>query len=226
MNRVALGFGLGLAAASLLGQTTTTIPVPVPSAGAAPPPPPAAPAQPVELEMRLGRNVYPVRINQPFTVTTPKGEKVDVVIRRRDVLQFSGGGIRFSYPRQMQVTTQSSGGVLTISAESVGSTLALIQVFNVPTSPASVRKQLADTFKKEFRERGAKSVTSRPAQRRMLGAVRSGELLEWAVAGQRLRSEIYAFQKDGATVAVVFQRPAEDEKQAARYFTIISDSLR
>src|SRR5689334_25363361 len=112
MNRVLAGVALGFAAATVLGQTTTTIPVPVPKGSSTTPSAGAATTgQPVELEMRLGKNTYPVRINQPLTVTTPKGEKVDVVIRRRDVLQFTGAGITFSYPRQMQVSTSNAEGV-------------------------------------------------------------------------------------------------------------------
>ena len=227
MNRVLAGVALGFAAATALAQTTTTIPVPVPKGSSTTPAAAAAPnGQPVELEMRLGKNTYPVRINQALTVTTPKGEKVDVVIRRRDVLQFTGAGITFSYPRQMQVSTQSAEGVTTVTAESLGSTLALIQVFNVPTSPADVQKQLADSFRKEFKQRGAGGPTYKPVQRKIGGASRKGALLEWNLAGQRLRSEIYAYQKDGLVIATVFQRAAEDEKQATRYFAIISDSLK
>lgn len=228
MNRVLAGVALGFAAATALGQTTTTIPVPVPKGSSTTPAAAAggSTGQPVELEMRFGKSTYPVRINQALTVTTPKGEKVDVLIRRRDVLQFTGAGITFSYPRQMQVTTSNAEGVTTVTAESLGSTLALVQVFSVPTSPDAVQKQLADSFRKEFKQRGASGPTYKPMQRKIGGTSRKGALLEWNLAGQRLRSEIYAYQKDSLVIAAVFQRAAEDEKQATRYFAIISDSLK
>lgn len=221
MNRFWLGVGLGSTVTALfLAQAP---PLAVPSPAGAPPP---SPSQPVELEAQVGKNVYPVRINQPITIVTPKGERVPLLVRRRDVLHFTSGPVSFSYPRQMQVSSETGDGYVTVTAESVGSTVALVQAYTAATTPDAVRRQLSTSFKREFAARGGKLSGSKPSQRKIAGGTRQGERLEWVLAGQRLRSEIYAFNKGEVVLAVVLQRTADEEKQASRYFAIIADSLK
>src|SRR5688572_360383 len=106
MNRILIGFTAGIAAAAAFGQA-----------------PPGA-----ELEIQVGKNTYPVRVNQSVTVTTPKGEKVPIIVRRRDVLSFSSAEVSFLHPRQLQPTSSTSDGVKTITLEGTDSPLALIQL--------------------------------------------------------------------------------------------------
>ena len=219
MNRFLLGVSAGAAGALLFTQTPP-LRVPAPTESG-----PLSSAQPVELELQMGKSVYPVRVNQPFTVTTPKGERMEVVVRRRDVLRYSGTGVTFSYPRQLRLNATRDESSRTLELEGHGSILALVQVFTVPTTPAAVRKQFSESFRREFKSRGGK-FTVRPIHHRIAGAARSGELFEWALGGERLRSEVYAFQLGRSPVAVLLQRSADDEVQAKRYFAILADSLR
>lgn len=219
MNRFLMGMTAGAAGVMLLGQGAP-LRVPSPAEGG-----PLGTAQPVELELQLGKTVYPVRVNQPFNVTTPKGERVQAVVRRRDVLRYSGTGVTFSYPRQLKLNATRDESSRTLELEGHGSILALVQVFTVPTTPAAVRKQYSDSFRREFKSRGGK-FTVKTIHHRIAGAARTGELFEWALGGERIRSEIYTFQIGQGTVAVLLQRSADEEVPAKRYFAILADSLR
>jgi hypothetical protein len=44
----------------------------------------------VEFELRVGNTKYDVAEGKTFSIVTPKGERVELLLRRKEVLQFAG----------------------------------------------------------------------------------------------------------------------------------------
>jgi hypothetical protein len=204
---IALGVLAGVGATAVVGQNAPAL-------------------APAEFDLQVGKTVYAARVNQPLTITTPKGEKVPVTIRRKDVLRFQSPTLTFLYPRQMQVDAQTLGGVTHITVESVNSPLALLQVYPEPATSAQARRDLVEGLAKEFRDRGGRVSGPRPTRRAISGIGREGDLLEIDLAGSKLRAEVFAFPRGKQVVAAVFQHDMDDDATARRYFAIIADSLK
>jgi hypothetical protein len=179
-------------------------------------------------ELQVGKMSYDVVEGKPFFITTPKGERLEVVLRRKESLQFNDAGISFNYPSALQVSTDKGSGVTTIKLDSVKSLLALIQVHAATTSADELRATFLEELRKEFKSRNAEFLESsgKPAKRRFGGIEREGQALEFLLAGARMTTEVYAFAKDKAVIAVVLQHAKDDADLASKYFTIITDSFK
>src|SRR5688572_25029396 len=88
--------------------------------------PAGAPAPGPEYDLRIGGATYPVAPGQPFTITTPKGEKLQVVLTFRDPLHFESDGVAFDYPRAMHVTAKREEGMVAVTVRSTGHYFAQI----------------------------------------------------------------------------------------------------
>ena len=180
-----------------------------------------------EFELRVGDTVYQVSPDQPFTITTASGEKLQAVLKRKEILRFTAPEISFNYPREMKVSAERSAGLLSVSVEATESPLAIVQVYSVPTTPAEIRKSLVDELTTRFKNEKAKFLpgNGRAVKRKIAGAERDGQALELMLASLKMRSEVYTFTKGKAVVAVVLQAAADDEALAKKYFQVISDSM-
>jgi len=207
---VALGVVAGALTSAVIGQNA----------------PAPAPQPPAEFDVQVGKTVYSARVNRPLTITTPKGEKVPITIRRKDVIRYESPTVTFLYPRQMVVDAQTLAGVTHITVDAPNSPLALVQVYPEPSTSAQVRRDLLEGLAKEFRERGGKVTPAKPLRRAVGGAGREGDLLEVELSSAKLRAEVFTYPRGNQVIAVVFQHEQEDEATARRYFAIIADSLR
>lgn len=181
-----------------------------------------------EFELRIGNTKYDVAEGKPFSIVTPKGERVEVVLRRKEVLQFAEHGVSFNYDSSMKVEVTKDVGVITISVESIASPIAMIQIHSVSASPDDIRNVLLQTLRDEFKSRGAEFLegSGKTVKQQFRGVDREGQYLEFLLGGERLRMEIYAFQKGNTVISVMFQHLASDVDLAKKNFSVITSSLQ
>jgi hypothetical protein len=178
-------------------------------------------------DLKVGDATYAVTPGQPFTITTPGGEKLEAVLVPREFLRFEEHGISFNYPRDQKVTTETEEGVVSVTVEGVASPLVIVQAYPPLVSVAEVRKLATAEFIKEFKANGGRFAhAGKPVQRSIGGVNRAGTVLEFTLLGQKNRMEVYAFSHGGATRAVFLQHDLEDAAAAKKLFAVIADSLQ
>lgn len=181
----------------------------------------------LEFELRVGNTKYDVAEGKTFSVVTPKGERVELLLRRKEVLQFAEHGVSFNYDPSMKVDVTKELGVVTISVESIAS-LAMIQIHSIPVSPGEVRDTILQSLREEFKSRGAEFLegSGRTVKRQFRGVDREGQYLEFLLGGERMRLEVYAFQKGKTVMSIMFQHLASDVEPAKKQFSVIINSLQ
>jgi hypothetical protein len=181
-----------------------------------------------DLEILVGNQVYDATLGDPVAVTTPGGEKVQIIVKKKELVSFNNYGVSFFYNNDMTLSLDEDEGVATITLESTQSPLAIVQVYSVDTTPQEVRNALINSFKNEYSSRNVKFLenTGTTLSQNFSGVKTEGELLDFMLAGQRMQSEVYAFQKGNDVVAVVFQYDLEDGDLAAKYFSPITKTLK
>lgn len=182
----------------------------------------------VEFELRVGSTKYDVAEGKAFSIVTPKGERVELLLRRKEVLQFADHGVSFSYDSSMKVAVAKELGVITISVESTASPLAIIQIHYAAVRPDEVRDALLQGLREEFKSRGAEFLegSGRTVRRQFRGTDREGQYLEFILGGERTRLEVYAFQKGNTVMSIMLQHLAGDAELAKRHFPVITNSLQ
>ena len=182
----------------------------------------------VEFELRVGSTKYDVAEGKTFSIVTPKGERVELVLRRKEVLQFEGHGASFNYDSSMKVEVEKELGVVTITVEATSSPMVLIQVYSVAVSPEEVRDSLLRGLREEFKSRGAEFLegSGRTVKRQFRGIEREGQSLESVLGGERMSIEVYAFRKGDTVMSIMLQHLASDAEMAKKYFSVITNSLQ
>lgn len=181
-----------------------------------------------EFELLIGNTKYDVAEGKTFSIVTPKGERVELVLRRKEVLQFSEHGVSFNYDSSMKVEVTKELGVVTIAVESIASPIAMIQIHSVPAKPNEVRDALIQTLREEYKSRGVEFLegSGGPVKRQFRGMDREGQYFEFLLGGERMRAEVYAFQKGNTVMSVMFQHITSDVELAKKHFSVISNSLQ
>jgi hypothetical protein len=181
-----------------------------------------------EFELLIGNTKYDVAEGKTFSIVTPKGERVELVLRRKEVLQFSDHGVSFNYDSSMKVEVTKELGVVTIAVESIASPIAMIQIHSVPAKPNEVRDVLIQTLREEYKSRGVEFLegSGGPVKRQFRGMDREGQYFEFLLGGERMRAEVYAFQKGNTVMSVMFQHITSDVELAKKHFSVISNSLQ
>ena len=181
-----------------------------------------------EFELRIGNAKYDVAEGKPFTIVTPKGERVELVLRRKEVLQFSQHGASFNYDSSMKVSVTKELGTVTISVESTASPMAIIQIYSVPVTPEEVRDALLQSLRDEFKSRGADFLegSGKTVKRQFRDADREGHYLEFLLGGERTRVEVFVFQKGNTVMSLMLQHLASDGELAKKNFSVITSSLQ
>lgn len=179
-------------------------------------------------ELQVGDRVYEVVLNQPLTVVTPKGEEIELLLRRKEVLHYAGHGLAFDYPSAMQLSSETEGGVTTLTLEGVASPFVLIQIYPPSNSAERILANLLNAFENEYTSRQAQFLRGNKGsvQRSIGGATRQGRVLKFNLGGQQMVTEVYAFPKDGSVVALILQHDTEDAALAEQYFDIITANFR
>lgn len=181
-----------------------------------------------EYEVTVGDRIYVLREGEIKVITTPKGEQLRLVVRKKKVLTYNDSILSFRYNSEMKVSAETELGIKTITAESTDSTLFMAQIFPYKLDPGEAIDTLIQSFKEEFKNFGATfmedSITT--ASRKIGGIERSGKTMRFLIGDLRHRLEVYAFQKGDRTISVVFQSDHEDRDTAETHFKIIADSLK
>lgn len=176
-------------------------------------------------ELEVNGKTYDVTADQPFTIVTPQGETVPMVLKLKDLLTFQGHGVAFQYPRAMTATTEvEDDGSTSISVESQDSGLILIQT----SSDELDMDETIDSFRKDMRSEGAvfKNRTSAPSSRNIGGVSRTGKALEYTLLTLPYRVEFYQVRMNSITVLVMVHAATEDQKVLAPSFKTILESLK
>jgi hypothetical protein len=182
---------------------------------------------PAEYELAVGNTAYDVALDQPFTIKTPAGEEVQVVLHHKKVVKFDRYGIKFSYPSAMKISVEESIGVATITLNTTDTTLALVQVYTVPISDAELSSALLQGLASQIKSNGFKSaaVAPQPVKRQIGGAARTGKLVTWKLGTTTLRDEIYIIHKGANKIALLLQNSSDEVKSANEMFTVLVNSL-
>lgn len=182
-----------------------------------------------EFDLQVGDRKYEIRPGQPTSIVTPKGDTVEVILHERQILKYAGHGISFEYHHQMKLSTDSEADIITITVESPETPLALIQVYPsqfIASEP--LRALLAQAYWEEFKARDAEFIydTDEFTKRSIAGVDHRGGRLDFVLAGQRMKVEIFTFSKENAVIAMIFQNDMAETVLAERYFKIIADSFK
>lgn len=185
-------------------------------------------AQQAEYEVEVAGQTYSATDNQPLTITSPQGEQFEIVIRRKETVEYNDNGISFRYYSDMTFSTENDVGVITLTLDASESPLALIQIYSVPTTPDLIRKSLVEAFRNEFKSRQAEFLEASGREKiiQFNGVDCRGTVLEFYLARQRMQTEIYAFAKGASVIAVVLQHDMEDQELAEKYFSEITATLQ
>ena len=202
-------FILSLFVSPIYSQTTTQVPA-------------------SEFELRVGNTKYDVAEGKTFSIVTPKGERVELLLRRKEVLQFAEHGVSFNYDSSMKTEVTKELGVVTITVESIASPIAMIQVHSIPAKPDEIRDALLQTLRDEYKSRGAEFLegSGRSVKQQFRGMDREGQYLEFLLSGEKMRLEVYAFQKGNTVISIMLQHLASDVELAKRNFSVITSSLQ
>lgn len=182
-----------------------------------------------EFDLQVGDSTYEITPGQPTTIVTPGGDTVEVILRKRQILQYDGHGVSFEYHHQMKLSIESDADIITITVESPETPLALIQVYPsqfIASEP--LRALLAQAYWEEFQSRNAEFIydTNEFTTRSIAGIDHRGGLLDFVLAGQRMKVEIFTFSREDAVIAMIFQHDIAETVLAERYFKIIADSFQ
>lgn len=181
-----------------------------------------------EFDLQVGDRTYEIRTGQPTSIVTPGGDTVEVILRKKQILQYAGHGISFEYHHQMKLTTDNEADIITITVESPETPLVLIQVYPsqfIASEPLGAL--LAQAYWEEFQARNAELLydTDEFSTRSIAGRDHRGGRLDFILAGQRMKVEIFTFAREDAVIAMIFQHDIAETVLAERYFKIIADSF-
>ena len=154
---------------------------------------------------------------------------------------YSDHGVTYDYPGNWKVSEESmnEGGteITTITVESPGSTIAIVQVFD---SPIDIEMDmLVDEFQKGMSSAlsaqfgGIVTVEQRdrvPTERNILGGSREGRKARFDVAilGEKVPHtvDLYGMKLTERTIALYLQAPDEDVEKVKPGFDLVLDTLR
>jgi len=156
------------------------------------------------------------------------GHRVAISVSPVKTKEFREHGLSFSYPSDMKIEQNSFYGIKQITIESTDSTLFMLQVFPAGTTPKELQRDLLTGFREEFGNLGARfpAKSTEPCKRMIGGIEHQGVRLLYALGDLAHESEIYTMQKNGKTVAVVFQYAVEDKGKALPRYKVITSTFK
>ncbi|MDI1444930.1 hypothetical protein [Polyangium sp. 6x1] len=180
-----------------------------------------------QFELSIGGKVYSVADGKPFEVQLG-GERFEATVRSKQVLHYQGNGISFRYPKEMTLEDDRSTGVSSVTVEAADSTFLMIQIYSIDVDPDTLSQSLVDGIEKEMRSRGGQfhPGSGTTVTRRLRGENVEGTRLEFTLAKESVRTEVYVLRKGKHTISVLIQRSDDDAILAERRFKVITESLR
>jgi hypothetical protein len=186
------------------------------------------PTDAAQFELKAGAQTLDVVEGKPFTFTTPKGERVELVLARKAEQTFVDEGLQFRYPQEMRVTREVEDGTVTLTVEATNSVLAVLQLFPEGAPAATVRQELERGILQEFAARGgvAKKQEGTEVSRKFGKRELKGVRYDITMAGESFEIEVYALVHQKRVLGVVLQNFVEDRALAVKWFGTILGSLR
>lgn len=185
-------------------------------------------ARAADLEVEVAGKVQDADEGRPVTITTPKGEKLEITVRRKAVLHYSGEGVQFDHVKEMATSVERTDTLTTIEASSGASPTLMIQLFPaiVKSEPAALEGELVKGLRENFLKRGAKIlVTGKPIKRAISGKELSGKQIVIELGKERQALELFAMKQGGRLVVLNFQYNLDDEVLARKQFAVIEKSF-
>jgi hypothetical protein len=176
-------------------------------------------------DVQVGSKKYQAELDKPFTVETPRGERLTAVVRSARRKQFSGAGVRFEFPPSLRLAEEREMGVTTLTLDCADSPVFMIQVYP-PVDPKDVEKALQEEYVNQFKTSGLKPIGKTGSASRMIGgSARKGSATEFVLVGTRLRVETFVFSEKKRTIAVAIQYSSDEKVLAEDLWRSVADSL-
>ena len=187
-----------------------------------------ASASAADYEVIIDGRAYLFSKGEEQEIILKDGLRISVSIKGVKTREFQEHGISFSYPAEMRLGQESFYGIKQITLESIDSTLFMIQVFPPGTQSAELQQGLLAGFREEFANLGARfpAEPTAPCKRFIGGVEREGIELSYALGDLAHKSEIYTMQKEGKTLAMVFQYAETDKEKAASSYDVVTKSFK
>jgi len=182
---------------------------------------------PSQYELTIGTKTYTITEGRPFTVDGPNGAPVNAVLKPKNEMSFHQYSLAFRYPSAVRVASQNDSGVVTVSLDTTGDYLAVIQVYPGIVSADYVKEELRKTMMSEYKSVGAKYSTQSEGsvQRMMAGKVLTSNKAGFVMAGTKYTDEFYAFAQNNHTYALMIQYSQDELKISEAYTNTILGSL-
>ncbi|MGE0481891.1 MAG: hypothetical protein AB7Q17_15620 [Phycisphaerae bacterium] len=180
-----------------------------------------------DYELRVGERTISVALDQEFTIETPKGEKLKATLRAKPTRTYRTDGVAFQYPRDFTLRRERDGDMISLTIEATDSRIIMVHIHaaKMPAGPL-VDATLESIAAEVATGTGAKQSPEPVACKRTFkGRAASGKKLEYAVLGQRITTEAYAFGEAGRTVLIMLQTDHEDAAAAEKPFALLADSF-
>jgi hypothetical protein len=181
-----------------------------------------------QFELKVGGQSHDVVEGKPLTITTPKGERVELIFSRKAEQIWSGDGLQFRYPREMQLSREESDGVVSLTLESTNSVLALVQLFPEGVPAALVKRELEASIVQEFAARGGrvKKKAGTEVSRKLGKQEMRGLRFEIDMAGESFQVDIFSVVHKRQVLGVILQSFQQDHAVAQRWFETILGSMQ
>lgn len=185
-------------------------------------------ARAADLEVEVAGKVQDADEGRPFTITTPKGEKLELIVRRKAVIHYSGEGVEFDHVKEMATSVERSDTLTTVEASSGASPTLMIQIFPpiVTSEPAALEAEMVKGLRENFLKRGAKLLVPGKAIKRAIhGTERTGKQIVIELGKERQALELFVMKQGKRVVVLNFQYNLDDEVLARKQFAVIEKSF-
>ena len=188
----------------------------------------AASAITADYEVTIDGQVYLFTEGEEQNLILKDGQHVSISVAGVKTRNFQEHGISFSYPSDMKLDQESFYGIKQITVESTDSTLLMVQIFPPGITPQEVQRDLLAGFREEFANIGARFPAKSTAncKRSIGGTERQGIQLSYSLGALAHETEIYAIEKDGKTIAIVFQYAIEDKEKATPRYEVVTSTFK
>jgi hypothetical protein len=222
---------------------------PQPTFGQEPPEKAIEKVKEVEQEVVINDKAYPIVDGKPIVIETPNGERMTVMVRKRDKKYWAADRIRFAYPQDFEAKSEDADGLKMVTVEGGDSTLGVVQVYPVTNNLVSLQTDIIAALKKEILDKKGElqlrktMVTPAPTRRnkkptpvakmvemvaikRQIGSnIKIGNRLTWKYMNKINYTDVFVFNGIQNRIAVIFQWEEEETDRSMAAFEMISQSF-
>jgi hypothetical protein len=200
-------------------------------------------------EVVINDKAYPIIDGKPIVIETPNGERMTVVVRKRDKKYWAADRIRFSYPQDFEAKSEDADGLKMVTVEGGDSTLGVVQVYPITNNLVSLQTDIIGALKKEILgKKGklqlqktmvtpaptkrnkkptpiAKMVEMMPIKRQIGSSIKIGNRLTWKYMDKTNYTDVFVFNGIQNRIAVIFQWEEEETGRSMTAFEMIAQSF-